>query len=85
MNLCNREAEASQAVLQSIASKLREIVQDEGHADTDFVTRTSTVSRLLRGVDHKVSTLVGVANELGYDVVVHFRERPSPLRRENAA
>jgi hypothetical protein len=85
MDLCKKESPETQAVLQRISSRLREIVQDGGHADSPFVTSTSTVSRLLRGVDHKISTLVGVAGELGYDVVVHFRERPEAERRETAA
>jgi hypothetical protein len=85
MDLCNATTPHVQAALQSIASKLREIVQDGGYADDTFVTETSAVSRVLRGTNHKVSTLVNIAHELGYDVVFHFRERPVAIRQKEVA
>lgn len=76
-NLSNPESQPTRIVLQRVADNLREIIQMDVGVDPAWVWNTGSVARILKGDhDFRVSTLVGVAGELGYDIVVHFRERP---------
>jgi hypothetical protein len=59
-----------------VASLLAEIIHTRGLRLQDIPVPQSSIVRLTSGKDdYLLSTLVGMASALGYDVVINLRER----------
>lgn len=67
----------TEGVVRQVAIRVREILQTKFLRWEDVSCARPSLARALSGRHNlKVSTLVAIADALGYQVTIHFREKP---------
>lgn len=67
----------TETVLRQIALRVREILQAKFLRTQDVACERAGLFRALSGRHNlHLSTLVAIADALGYSVTIHFREKP---------